>query len=515
MTLPAGPPVAEMIDPGRGDPGGSGRRGGLLYLSATLLSQVFALARYVVLARLLGPQQLGLAAAMTVTAGFFDLISDTGSDRFIIQDRDGDLPAVQRLVQLVLLGRGALVGLGVLIFAVPVAGFYGTPALAVGLATMALSPLIGGLLHLDIRRAQRQHDFRGEAICMIAAESAGLFGAVLAALLSPTFMAVAYGLITRSVVLVICSQLLARRPYRLGWDAVQAPRLARFAAPLMLNGLMLFIVSQGDRVLVGHQLGLTSLGYYSAIILLIYYPSSVLLTYMHALFTPLIAGKRDDPAARDRMSDLLGGQTLLLALAMSAGFALVAPPLVPVLFGARFAQSALLISLVGVLQTTRFMLNWPSTTSLAIGRSDTLMFSNMAHILIFPGAFAGLMMIGGITGIVGGFLAGEVVAAAIALILLNRATGRAMSTGFDRLAALVTGNALVVGWTIVLGRSAEEIWRWPTMVALLIATLGLLGWLARREAVVVAEAVSVVRRVVASSRLRIGRVQILTGKNSM
>lgn len=502
MTAQTDPDVTTATDQG-GHYTGPVRRGGFLYLCATVMAQAFALLRYVALARLLGPQQLGLAAALTVTAGFFDLISDTGSDRFLIQDRDGDLPAVQRLVQFVLLGRGVAVSVSLAIFAIPIAAFYGTPALATGLATLAIAPLIAGFLNLDIRRAQRHHDFRGEGLCMIGAECAGLAGAVLAAWLSPTFMAVAYGLITRSVVLVICSQLLAKRPYRLGWDALHAPRLARFAAPLMLNGLMLFVVLQGDRVLVGHQLGLTSLGFYSAIILLIYYPSGVLSSYMHALFTPMIAARRDDPAARDRVSDLLGGQSLLLALAMGAGFALVAPPLVPILFGARFTQSALLISLIGVLQTTRFLLNWPTTAALAIGRSDTLMFSNMAHILIFPGAFAGLWLIGGITGIVGGFLAGELIATAVALVLLNRATRRKPWTTFDRLAALIVGDTVIVGWTAVLGGSAGAGWGWPLAAALTVATLGLLPWLIRREAVVIAEAVSAARRLSSAVRLRV------------
>ncbi len=501
MTARPDPDVAVSTD--QGAHYAPARRGGLLYLSATVLAQAFALLRYVALARLLGPQQLGLAAALTVTAGFFDLISDTGSDRFLIQDRDGDLPAVQRLVQLVLLGRGLTVSAGLAVFAIPIAAFYGTPALAAGLATIALSPLIAGFLNLDIRRAQRHHDFRGEAICMIAAEIAGLSGAVLAAWLSPTFMAVAYGLIARSVVLVVCSQLLAKRPYRLGWDALHAPRLARFAAPLMLNGLMLFVVSQGDRVIVGHQLGLTALGYYSAIILLIYYPAAVVANYLHALFIPIIAGRRDSPVARDRVSDLMGGQSLLLALAMGAGFALVAPPLVPILFGARFAQGALLISLIGVLQTTRFVLTWPTTTALALGRSDTVLFSNMAHILIFPGAFAGLWLVGGITGIVAGFLAGELVAAAVALLLLNRATHRNVWATFDRLAALVAGDTVIVGWTAVLGGSAGTVWRYPLGAALLVATLGLLAWLIRRETVVITEAVSAARRVTSAVRLRL------------
>ncbi|MBS0489219.1 MAG: oligosaccharide flippase family protein, partial [Proteobacteria bacterium] len=64
------------------------------------------MARYTIMARLLGPEQLGLAALLILTSSFFESVSDNGSDRFMIQDPDGDKPEVQKLVQLVFVGRG-------------------------------------------------------------------------------------------------------------------------------------------------------------------------------------------------------------------------------------------------------------------------------------------------------------------------------------------------------------------------------------------------------------------------
>src|SRR5689334_8515196 len=75
------------------------RRGTKSYLAASLVAQASALARYVVLARMVGPTELGLAATLILTAQFFESISDTGADRFIVQDATGDTPATQGLVQ--------------------------------------------------------------------------------------------------------------------------------------------------------------------------------------------------------------------------------------------------------------------------------------------------------------------------------------------------------------------------------------------------------------------------------
>jgi lipopolysaccharide exporter len=453
-----------------------GRRGGKLYFIATLVSQACALLRYIVLARLLGPEQLGLAATLVVTGTFFDLISDTGADRFLIQDRHGDAAGVQKLVQLVLVGRGFLSAAALLVFAIPIAHFYNAPKLATGLAILSLSPLAMGFLHLDVRRAQRSHDFRFQATCMIAAELAGLAATVTAAWLTHDFTAILYGLITRSAVWVLVSHLGAKRAYRLGWDQDTVPRLTRFALPLLLNGFLLFITSQGDRVIVANQLGAKALGLYSAIILLIYYPAVLLGTYINGVNIPLIAGQRDSIKNRNRLIDNLSGQLLILAVAMVIGFAFVAPTLAPLLFGARFSETALLVGLIGILQSTRFMFGVPLTAALAMGRSATVLTSNFAHLIAFAGAFVGLRILGGLSGVVAGFIGGEFIALAVSLMLLNRDSGRSPLHGFERLAAFMLTAAAIVGWNLAFSARL-----WPAEVAVLVLSTPLMFWICRSE----------------------------------
>jgi O-antigen/teichoic acid export membrane protein len=478
----------------------SRRRGGGLYFGAALVSQACALMRYIVLARLLGPEQLGIAATLIVTSSFFDLISDMGADRFIVQDRDGGSPQIQGLVQLASVGRGFTVALLLVICAIPIAYFYNTPQLAGGLAALALSPLIVGFLHFDNRRLQREHDFRPEAISTAVAEIAGFSATVVAALMTRNFTAVIYGVVTRSAFVVITSHLQAKRPYRLMWDRLNAPRLLRFSAPLMLNGLVIFVSSQGDRVIVGNQLGVKALGYYSAVLLLIYYPAGLLARYLITIGIPIIASHRDHPIERQRAIDSIGGQTLLLTIAMAVGFALVAPTLIPVFFGGRFAQSALLVGLIGCLQATRFLINWPTIVALASARSTTVLISNLAHGFAFAGALIGLWLYGGLVALVCGFTIGEIVTVAIAIMLVNRNTDRKIFDRFDRLVVCIMTFGLIIASNLVL---SGRIW-WAAPI-LLLAWAGVAIWLARREAAVIDGFVAMGRRVAAPLlRLKIG-----------
>jgi O-antigen/teichoic acid export membrane protein len=465
------------------------RRGATAYLAASAVQQVAALLRYVLLARLIGPEQLGLAATLILTASFFDLISDTASDRYLIQDKDGDQETVQNLVQLVLAGRGVMIAAALAISAWPVSIFYKAPALAPALAILGLSPLIAGFIHLDMRRAQRDNDFRAEGVSTMASEVAGLIGTVVAAYLTHSFTAVLYGVILRSVVLVLCSHLFAQRRYRFGYSAVHGPKLARFSAPLMVTGLILFLGGQGDRVLVLRNIGFTALGHYSAVILLIYYPAAALLKYAHAIYLPLIAGARSDPVKRAEVTDTLGAQTLLLAVAMSAGFALVAPFMVGLLYGRAFSMAAPIVALIGILQAARFLVLWPTTVALAMARTTIVLANNVLRLVAWPAALVGVAITHDLYGIVSGFIFGEFIAFAVALVMLNRSEDNPMLQGFDRFAKFVGSSIAVAGWAFALMRPGL-----PILSALSVFSLILITWIVSSEMATIRASILSARR---------------------
>jgi O-antigen/teichoic acid export membrane protein len=466
------------------------RRGAKAYLVASAWAQVCALLRYVLLARLLGPEQLGYAATLILTASFFDLISDIGGDRFLVQDKDGDEPRVQGLVQLALVVRGFSIAACMAIVAWPVAYFSKAPALGPAIAVFALSPLITGFLHLDLRRKQRHNDFRTESNCALISEAAGLVVTVIAALLTHNFTAVLWGLITRALVWVACSHWLATRPYSIAYSHQDGPRLARFSLPLMLNGLILFLGGQGDRVLVGGRVGFAGLGHYSAVILLVFYPSAVVQKYAHAIYMPMIAAARSAPVERARISGQLASQTVLLSLGMSVGFAMVAPFVVALLYGSRFSLSPLTVALIGILQASRFLTVWPTTVALAMGRSTIVLANNLLRLTAWPAALAGFVVSPNLVGVVAGFIFGELVAFAVALVMLNRSERTSLWGGVDRFALFLAASLTTVAWTFAVAH--------PTVLgvaALAAVSIALAGWIVRAEFVTLQETFLLARRV--------------------
>jgi O-antigen/teichoic acid export membrane protein len=450
------------------------RRGANVYLAGAVVGQACALLRYTLLARLLGPQQLGLVATLILVSNFFELISDTGSDRFLVQDPEGDEPAVQKMVQLVFLSRGAFMAAGLAIFAWPISRFYHEPALFAGLAILGLSPLLAGAMHLDNRRFQRHHDFRAEGIGMVASELLGLAATVIAAYLTRDYTAVLYGLITRSLVQAVVSHLRAERAYRLAYDPTIARRLRKFSGPLIANGVLMFMSGQSDRLMISSLVGLVALGHYSAVLLLVLYPTAALGRYFNGIHLPLVSPVSPNPT-RGSPPDLVGGRSLLLSLGILAGFAVVGPVAVRILYGAKFTEAPFIVALVGVLQTARFIRNWPTVLALGMGQSRIVMANNFARMVGIPAGLAGLALIGGVAGVVSGIILGEFVALATAIVLLNKARDVRWTHDFDRIIAFA------VGCVLVLGLAASVQARWMPGVALILPSLLLTAWLVGRE----------------------------------
>lgn len=425
------------------------KKGAKAYLAASFVSQGAALVRFVVLSRIIGPEELGLATLLILTSQFFELVTDAASDRFMVQDPEGHEPRLQSVVQAAMFARGVLLAVAIALVAPFAAQLFDAPELTPALFGLALTPLIGGLVHTDVYRAQRANNFGPASLFVASSELAGLVGTATAAFIVRDHTAILYGLLLRAITMVIVSHAVAERPYRWAYARAEAQRFIAFALPLFLNGFLLFLGTQGDRLLI-NGLGKAELGRYSAVQLLIFYPTAIALRFLVNIHLPGLSASRDNGADFFRASETLAGRTALICLAMAIGFAAIGPFVTPILYGPAFTQVPIIFALLAAQQALRTLRLWPTTMALAIGRTTIAAVDNGVRLIALPLAFVLMQIKPGVVSILAGFTAGEALALLVTFFLINRAAEIGSRSGLIRIGEFLAVCAAIIAaaWAI-------------------------------------------------------------------
>lgn len=427
-----------------------------LYLS--IGSQALTLLRNVLVARLLGPQEFGVAAVIILTISFLDSFSNAGPQNLLVQAKDEDGRPLLAAAHGMTLGRGFSTTALLLILAVPLSSVFGLQLGWPAIIGLAISSFISGFLHRGTRMVQRDGDFRLDAISQIAGDIAALAVAVPVAMFTHSHIAIVAGLIARSVLLVASSHLLAPQPYEVSWDRHLLSRFWAFGWPLMINGPLLFISAQADRLFISRELGATALGLYSAVMVLVTSPSTAILKWLGTIYMPPLA-KVYHQTGSLQPKGIVYEYTAMMALSgllMFTGFATLGSFAVSVLYGAKFSTPAELVALIGGLQIFRFLRAWPSTLALSVAASGGILVSTVVRLIALPIGYLGLVTVGGLPGLLIGFIVGEVLALLISLLIVNRNASRPMLMGVRSVAGFVALSVVVTFAARVAGSSLLE-----------------------------------------------------------
>jgi O-antigen/teichoic acid export membrane protein len=422
-------------------------RGATVVGSGRAMCQAMGLARNVLVARLLGPAEFGIAATFAITVSLLEMLSDLAMDRMLVQARDGDEPRMQATAHLLQAIRGVVLGAAMFVLAAPVAQLFDAAHAAWAFRVLAVVPVVRGVAHLDVKRAQRGLSF-GPAVAadtfsqMIALVVAYPLGVWLG-----DYSIAMWLLVAQSAAYTIATHLVAGRRYAWAWDRRLAARFTGFGWPLLINGVLLFLIVQGDRVIIGSKLGGYSagdLGIYSAAMMLALAPAVMLATLSQSLLLPVLASSRDDRGAFLARYRLGVQASTLAGIGVALGLIAVGVPLIPLLFGPEFAPAAVVLPWLAVAQAVRVSRMTPAVAAMALADTRNMMWSNVARaaalVLVVAAAAAGAdLPVVAACGIVG-----EVAASFVAA---RRLEGRHNLPASDvlRSGVLITATTLVFG----------------------------------------------------------------------
>jgi O-antigen/teichoic acid export membrane protein len=345
---------------------------GLVWVGASQAGGVVTRAVVAIfIARLLTPDEYGLAALALVFASLVMVFSDLALGAALIQRKT--LSAVDKDTAFwTTMGAGVIFTVLGAALSGPIASLYGQPEAQPLLLVLSLSFLVSALGATQQNLMLREMDFkRVEVLPMIAA----LFGG-FAAVIAAVYGAGAWAIIVQQVVTVIMTTILVWmrsewRP-RFAFSGASLRDLGGFSAYMLGQRILWYVQVNGDRFLIGRFLGTSALGIYAVAYNTMLVPASKLGGPLQRAFSPAFSRIQDEPARIAATWARVARLLAFVTVPALGGLVVVAPDFVPLVLGSHWEEAVPVVQIlawVGIVQAIQVI---NMDILLARGRSRTM-----------------------------------------------------------------------------------------------------------------------------------------------
>lgn len=218
--------------------------------------------KFLFLARLLGPEAVGLVGVALIALSAAESLTDTGLIPAIVQRREHLTREEKRAAWTVLFLRGVAVGVLLAVTSPLTATFLRAPD-AVGLLAWAASiPIFRGTVSLGVYRAQRERNFKILAFLQAASSFLDLFAVILFIFMGFGAIAAIWSNLVAEGVRTLLSHKLFPQGIRLNFSWKSIEDLLHYGRWVWGSSGLTFLLKQVDKVIVTRFFGALALGLY-------------------------------------------------------------------------------------------------------------------------------------------------------------------------------------------------------------------------------------------------------------
>lgn len=248
---------------------------GLWTLGGHASSQVLRLISNLLTTRLLMPEAFGIMALANTFVLGLALFSDVGLGQSVVRSRRSEETAFVNTVWTLQVLRGCLIwmfclGLAATVYSLATHGIfapdsvYAHPMLPLVLAAVSVSAVVGGFESTNIAMASRTLNVKKITQIELLSQSGALVIMVAWAYLAQSIWALVVGAIAAAAIRTALSHTIVPGPSnRFHWDKAAAQEVFGFGKWIFLGSVMGFVVSNGDRIILGGLTSAASLGVFS------------------------------------------------------------------------------------------------------------------------------------------------------------------------------------------------------------------------------------------------------------
>jgi PST family polysaccharide transporter len=311
---------------------------------------------FIALSRLLVPEAFGLVALASVFTVFVQIFLDQGFSAAIVQRANLEREHLDTAFWISVL-VGILLTAGAIAASDLIAAFFDEVRLAPVLSWLSIGFVISSLSSTQIAILQRELAFKNLAArSIIATLVGGIVGVSMAFSGYGVWSLVGQNL-TKGLTGVIV--LWRASDWRPGFRVSKKhyKELFTFGVSIAGNNLLKVLVRRSDAFLIGYFLGPTLLGYYTIGYRLLLVMMRIVTGIMNSVAFPTFSRLQNNPERMRNAFYKVTQYTSLLAFPIFMGLAVLAPELVPALFGDKWSPSIpvmQVLALIGILQSVIF-----------------------------------------------------------------------------------------------------------------------------------------------------------------
>lgn len=437
----------------------------ILLLSGNVATAALTLLRNLLVARLISVEDYGVAATFAVVIALIEMMSSFGLQQQIVQSKTEDSKWQASLQGFQVL-RAVIAAVVLFFLADYIAGFLGVPEIAWAYQVLAIAPLMLGCVHLDIHRLNRQMVYMPMVLSHTLPALLSLLMVWPLWLIFGDWRVMLIATVAQATLTALISLFVAQRRWRLRLDRGAIAGIMTFGWPLLLNNVLLFMVMNGEKLVVGREIGLAALAILAMGFTLTLTPTLVMAKSIQSFFLPQLSAAQDDDAQFQPLARATIEANFFNGALLITGIVLVGEPFVALVLGDKYAPLVPLMIWLAILQAMRVFKAGGAVVGLARAKTENAMVSNLFRVLSLPLSWWAAIATGDLLVVIWIATVGEMLGVITSLTLARLRTGVKLAPLrplFFAITAFLA--AAIVHASLPLVAADHLLPRWPTMLA--------------------------------------------------
>jgi O-antigen/teichoic acid export membrane protein len=336
--------------------------------------------RNIIVARFLSPGDFGIAATLAMTVSMIEMVTDFGVNRYLTRSQEGSANDWLSSANWLAILRG-IFGMALLLaVAIPIASLMNMEGAVPAFLLIAIIPLIRSFSHNAMWLLQSQQRYKSYVVTQSGPQIATALLAYPVAVLIPNYYAMVWLAIINALLGMLSSHFTANEPYIAKYNKTCVDRLLKFGTPLLIDSLLMIFVLHGERVIIGNGYGKELVGLYSATLMLVWMPTSVVGRIMLSIGMPRFSSIEREVGLKGYEFNAANTVITIFAIIIGVLFSIAGDIIVKNVFGQSYRVDLLFCALLAGNNMLRMLRVMPSVVSLAESRPKIQVYANLVRL---------------------------------------------------------------------------------------------------------------------------------------